>query len=244
MGQLGLARVATAKLRHRHRTTRTRAQSRARQQRHSVSCSDCSKAVAARLRKQLAALRKSVELDPENLFAVYKLAEEVERQGDEQSTAEVQSLLQKILTAQPDNLAAQVELSRIAAKRGDADTLNSTVAKIKARSSAWPPKCRSKLQPVDETARSGDLRAAATRTSFLRNVLVRVPEYRRSLAAIKPPPGEEAVPFTHFLRLESPVFQTAAADAAIKFTPQPVPNAGATQRTQRIRLDRRDSAEW
>src|SRR5688500_9055709 len=64
----------------------------------------------------IAALRRAVELDANNLFAVYKLAEEVERQGDEQSSAEVQSLVQKILTAQPDNLAALVELSRIAAK--------------------------------------------------------------------------------------------------------------------------------
>jgi len=54
----------------------------------------------------IAALRKAVELDAKNLFAVYKLAEELERLGDDQSTAEVQSLLQKILTAQPGNVAA------------------------------------------------------------------------------------------------------------------------------------------
>src|SRR6187455_2343989 len=50
------------------------------------------------------ALRKSVELDQGNLIAVYKLAEEVERQGDEKSTQEFQSLIQKILAVQPDNL--------------------------------------------------------------------------------------------------------------------------------------------
>ena len=178
----------------------------------------------------IAALRKAVELDPKNLFAVAKLAEEIERQGDEQSTAEVQSLLQKILTAQPNNIAAIVELSRIAAKRGDAETLKSVVGQIQSRSAAWPSEVQEQVKSLDEAVRTGDLRAAATRTSFLRNVLMRVPEYRRDLGAFKPPPGEEAVPFTKFLRLETPVFQTAPEDGAIKFTPQPVPNADPAQK--------------
>src|SRR5687768_8380506 len=37
-------------------------------------------------------LRKAVELDQNNLFAVYKLAEETERQGDEKSAEQFQSL--------------------------------------------------------------------------------------------------------------------------------------------------------
>ena len=173
----------------------------------------------------ITALRKSVELDQNNLIAVYKLAEEVERQGDDKSAEEFQSLIQKILTAQPDNLAALVEQSRIAAKRGDAETFKSAVAKIVARSSSWPDEVREQVSAVDALAKSGDLRAGATRTSFLRNVLMRVPEYRRNLAAIKPPPGEEATPFTHFLKLESPVFTTAAPDLSIKFRPEPLNSA-------------------
>jgi tetratricopeptide (TPR) repeat protein len=174
----------------------------------------------------ITALRKAVELNPANLIATYKLAEEVERQGEDNGGIEVQALLQKILVAQPDNLAALVELSRVAAKRGDAETLKLAVAKITARSSAWPPEIQQQVAAVSAAANSGDLRNAATSTTFLRNVLVRLPEYRRNLAAIKPPPGEEAVPFTHFLRLESPVFATAAADTAVTFNPEPVANAG------------------
>ena len=121
------------------------------------------------------ALRRSVELDQGNLIALYKLAEEVERQGDEQSAQEFQNLIQKILAAQPDNLAALVELSRVAAKRGDAETLKSAVAKITARSSAWPDEVREQVTAVETAVQSGDLRAAATRTTFLRNVLLRLP---------------------------------------------------------------------
>jgi len=167
-------------------------------------------------------LRKAVELDQTNLIATYKLAEELERQGDQKGADEFQTLIQKILAAQPDNLAALVELSRISAKRGDAETLKSSVAKIVGRSSAWPEEVRAQVTALDSATQSGDMTTAATRTSFLRNVLVRVPEYRRDLAAIKPQPGEEAVPLRHFLRLESPEFKAAVPDGGIRFTTEPL----------------------
>ena len=176
--------------------------------------------------ESITALRKSVELDQNNLIATYKLAEEVERQGDERGAEEFQNLIQKILTAQPNNLAALIELSRIAAKRNDAQTLNSVLSKINARYSQWPDEVREQVVAVGEAVKSNDLRAAATRTSFLRNVLMRVPEYRRDLSAIKPPPGEEAIPFTHFLKMEAPVFSAAAADSAVAFTPELISGAG------------------
>src|SRR6202035_105957 len=113
------------------------------------------------------------ELDPKNLRAAYALAEEIERQGAANSEAEVQQVMQKILAAQPDNLAALLELSRVAAKRGDATTLKAAVEQIAARSSAWPPEVKQHLAAVQAAAASSDLRAAATRTTFLRNVLMR-----------------------------------------------------------------------
>jgi len=177
----------------------------------------------------ITALRKSVELDPNNLIAVYKLAEEVERQGDDKSAEEFQSLIQNILAAQPDNLAALVELSRIAAKRGDAETFKSSVAKIVARSSSWPDEVKEQVNAVDALAKSGDLRAGATRTSFLRNVLMRVPEYRRNLAVIKPPPGEEAIPFRQFLKMEAPTFTTAAADTGLVFKSEQIASVASGQ---------------
>jgi Flp pilus assembly protein TadD len=171
-------------------------------------------------------LRKAVDLNPKNLRAAYALAEEIERQGDPNSEADFQQVIEKILAAQPDNLAALLELSRVAAKRGDAATLKSAVAQISARSSPWPSEVKQQLATVQAAAAGTDLRAAATRTVFLRNVLMRVPEYRQSLSLIKAPAGEEAQPFTHFVRLESPVFKPAPADMAIRFAVQPVADAG------------------
>ena len=177
-----------------------------------------------KLAEAISAFRKATELDPKHLKAIYALAGEVEREGGSNSEAEYQELMRKILAVQPDNLAALLELGRIAAKRGDTQTLKSTVSQIAARSSAWPAEVREQLSAVQAATASNDPSSTATRITFLRNVLVRVPEYRKHLAAIKPPPGEEATPFEHFLKLESPQFAPAAADTTIKFVQQPVAN--------------------
>lgn len=169
------------------------------------------------------ALRKAIELDPKNLKAIYMLAEETERQGDEASSGEVQNLLSKILELQPDNLAVQLEATRIAARRNDAETLKNLVARIGARSNAWPPEVQQQLKALQDAVNGADTRAAATRVAFLKNVLVRVPEYRNSLAAVKTQPGEDAEPFTQFLRLENPVFQPAPPDEALAFNAEPIP---------------------
>jgi Tfp pilus assembly protein PilF len=167
--------------------------------------------------------RKAIELNPQNLRAIYQLAEETERQGAPDSEAEFQSLMQKILAARPDNLPALLEFSRMAAKRGDPTTAKAAVAQISARSSAWPPEVQRQLAAVQMAVSGSDLRAAATQTTFLRNLLLRVPEYRLSLRVIKAAPGEEAEPFTHFLRMETPVFKPAPADMALTFNSEPLP---------------------
>jgi cytochrome c-type biogenesis protein CcmH/NrfG len=171
------------------------------------------------------ALRKSVVVNPKNLLATYKLAEEIERQGGDNSDAEYQQLMQKMLETQPDNLAILVELGRIAAKRGDADSLHRVIAKVSERSAGWPPEVQQQLSALQAAVSGPDTQAAATRVAFLRNVLVRVAEYRNDLAAIKPPPGEEAQPFNHFLKMESPTFAAAPADTAMSFSSEPIPNA-------------------
>jgi len=172
--------------------------------------------------------RKAVEINPNNYRAAYQLAEEVERQGGANSDAEYLKLIQKILTAQPDNLAADLELARVAAKGGDAATLHSTLAKITARSANWPSEVKTQLAVLQSAADSPNPNAAATRTTFLRNALMRVPEFRESLAVLKAPAGEEAEPLTHFLRLAPPDFVPAPADTALAFTSAPVANNDAT----------------
>jgi len=100
-------------------------------------------------------LRQAVDLNPQNLRASYQLAQEVERQGGSNSEAEFEAVMQKILAAQPDNLAVLLELGRVAAKRGDTSTLKSVVAKISARSTAWPPEVQQKVMDAIHAIQAG-----------------------------------------------------------------------------------------
>lgn len=168
-------------------------------------------------------LRKAVDLNPRNMRAEYALAEQIERQGGNGSEAEYQQIIQKILDSQPDNLAALVEFARVTAKRGDTNALKSAVARINAQSANWPPEAEQQLAELQTAVNSGNLQAAATRTVFLHNVLMRVAEFRQNLAVIKAPPGDEAQPFTHFLKIQSPQFVTAPADSTLSFASEPLP---------------------
>jgi Tfp pilus assembly protein PilF len=171
--------------------------------------------------------RKAVELNPKNFRAAYQLAEEVERQAGPNSDAEFEQLIQKILVAQPDNLAAQLELVRTAAKSGDVTTVKSALARVTARSANWPPEVKAQLAALQSAAEGANVKPAATRTVFLRNTLMRVPEFRESLAVLKAPAGEEAEPFTHFLKMETPDFSPAPADTSLAFDVKPVSAPGA-----------------
>src|ERR1700728_3974646 len=167
-------------------------------------------------------LRQAVKLNPRNLRAIYQLASEVERQGDEHSEADFQQLIQQVLAVQPDNLAAMLELSRISAKRGDTATLRSTVSKLESQSGSWPAEVKQQLVALQTAANGPEPRSAATRSIFLKNVLMRVPEFRTSLSQLKAQPGEEAQPFTHFVKLETPNFTPAPADQTLTFSSQPL----------------------
>ncbi len=168
-------------------------------------------------------LREAISLNQTNLQALYQLALEVERQGGPDSEAEFQRLITQILAAQPRNLAALLELSRVAAKRADASTLRSAVARIAVQSGGWPQDARDQLAQL-QAAASGPPAAAAIRSVFLRNVLMQVPEFRESLAVIKPAPGDEAQPYTHLLRMASPAGEPAPPDTALHFDNQPLAN--------------------
>ena len=177
-----------------------------------------------RTAEAIAALRRAAELNPKNALTLFTLAEEIERQGDDSNGAEYQRLVQQIISIHPDNLAAQLELARTAAKHGHKELLSRTVEQISQRSSEWPAEVQEQVRALQTAAAGSDLQTVATRVAFVRNVMVRVADYRRDLSLIKPPPGEEAQPFTHFLKMESPTFSPAAADAKMSFSLEPIAN--------------------
>ena len=174
----------------------------------------------------IANFRKAAERNPGDLRNAYALAQEFEKKGGPDSASELQTALEKILALDPDNIAAQLELARIAAKRGEAATLQSALRHLSAAASTWPAEVQAQLQSLQAAANGSDLRSAAVKTTLLRNVLWRVPEFRRSFSRLKGQPGEELEPYTRFVRLVSPVFKPAPPDAAIGFDVQPIAEAG------------------
>lgn len=172
----------------------------------------------------IAELRKAVSLDALDVRALYLLAEEVERQGAANSDAEFQQLIEKVLAARPNNIPALLDLTRIAAKRGDTATLKSAVARIAAESGAWPAEVKQQLAQL-QTAVASAPATAAIRSLFLRNVLMPVPSFRAQLAEIKAQPGQEAEPFSHFLRLPNPSSRPAPPDTGMRFADRPLGNA-------------------
>ena len=68
---------------------------------------------------------------------------------------------------------------------------------------------------------------AATQTTFLRNVLMRVPEYRQSLKAIKARARRRSSAVHSFSAMESPVFKPAPADTVTDLQSSTVANLGS-----------------
>jgi hypothetical protein len=80
---------------------------------------------------------------------------------------------------------------------------------------------------LQAAAAGPNTRSAGSQVAVLKNVLVRVPEYRQSLAAVKAPTGEIGEPFTRFVKLPPPDPAPAPADNALTFAKEPLPAAGA-----------------
>ncbi len=176
-------------------------------------------------------LRRATELNPKDLRATYSLAQEIEREGGENSEAEVLGIYEKILETEPSNLAVLLEVARLAAKRGDVERFRQTVARIAEQSATWPPEVREQLVALQTAAAGPNPRQAASRVAFLRNVLLRVAEYRQSLLAVKLPADILGEPLTRFVLLPSPDFTPAPPDEAVTFATEPLSGAEANKWT-------------
>src|SRR6185295_16907615 len=149
-------------------------------------------------------LRKAVELDSKNIQANYALATEIESQGGDKNEAEAQRLMEGILQAQPDNLEVLLEHARLAAKRGDRSTLQTDIGRLSEKTAAWPPEAREQFEALRDAESSDDVSLISTRIMFVRNVLVRLPEFRQGYAAVSPPPDRISEPITRFILLPVP----------------------------------------
>lgn len=165
----------------------------------------------------VAEFRKATELAPNNIRAQFAMADEIERQSASGSDAQAQTIIQRIVEQRPENLAAWLELGRIATKTGDQAALQRLSAKLAEKSAAWPVEAQEQSAALRAAVQAGDLRASGLRGLRLRNVLMRVQDYREDHAALRPAAGADTPPLMHPLRLQAQAARPAAPDTGLHF---------------------------
>ena len=166
--------------------------------------------------------RRATELDPRNLRARYAIATNAEREGGPDAPAEVRRQFDQILRVQPENLAVLLDAIREAAKSGDGKAAADLVDRLARLSANWPAPAKAQLRSLQKLVTGANLRQAATQSVFLRNVLVREPQFRDSLAAVMTPLERIGEPIEHFLTLPSPRPTPAPADEQLTFSVDPL----------------------
>ena len=160
--------------------------------------------------------RRAIELEPAELKSPFALAQELERIGGRASDAEAQQLFESLAT-RSGNLAAQLEFARVAAKRGDAAAVTRALDGLSRNASSWPADAQERLKSVRQAAQS-NAAAATTPVIFLKNVLIREPEYRVAFAAVSTPRSEVGEPLMRLITLPNPPSQPAPADEQLAFS--------------------------
>jgi Tfp pilus assembly protein PilF len=164
--------------------------------------------------------QKAVSLDSSNLRALYSWAMETGRQQTATSDADAEKLLQQILKARPNNEAILLDLAHLAAKRKDESLLKNAVASLGRDTVNWPQPAQQQLTRLRQAAAAADFRTAGIQVQFLRNTLIRVASYRRSLDEVKAPATTIGEPFLKFLKLPSPTSEPASPDMQLHFEEQ------------------------
>lgn len=164
-------------------------------------------------------LKRAVQLDRTNIKAMYLLAEQTERQESAASDGEALAIYRKVLALAPNNIAVLLEAARLAAKTGNTQVLQQTLAALRAQLASWPQEAKQQMEALDAAAKSANPRSAALQVAFLRNILLRVPEYRQASQLVKTPPVFVGDPFLRFLKLPTPQAEAAPADLTVAFTP-------------------------
>ena len=168
-----------------------------------------------RLDRSIGHWRRAMELDTADIKAPFALAQDLERLGGPDNEAEAGRVF-AALAQRSRNLAAELESARLAAKRGDGGSLQKTLDSLAQQSGSWPPAAQERFATVREQAKASPA-AATTPVIFLKNVLIREPEYRAALAAVSAPRAEAGEPLLRLATLPNPDPRPAPADERVAF---------------------------
>ncbi|MEO8042507.1 MAG: FG-GAP-like repeat-containing protein [Acidobacteriota bacterium] len=169
-------------------------------------------------------LQKAIELDANNVKATYALAKEKERQTDD---AAARSLYEQILRLKPDNTEAKLEAMRLAAKQNDTEAVKRIASGLSTQFPISDSAIKAQFDALNAAVASGDMRSTLTETSYLRNVLLRDPSFRASIAEVRYSETTIGEPFTKPLILQVPSSLPAPADTGLSFELQPADSVNA-----------------
>jgi hypothetical protein len=175
----------------------------------------------------IAHLRRAIELAPGDLKSRFALIHELERQGEPASEAEALRLAGELARLQTKNVVVLLERARLAAKRNDSEALRDSVVRLGELAATWPEKGRDIFRELDDASK-GNLRLAAMRVVFLRNVLVQSPSFRQDLSAVETPAGTVGEPIEEFLRLTPAAPTPSPPDNSLTFAIESLASDAAT----------------
>ena len=165
--------------------------------------------------------RRAVDLDPRDTRALYLLAQEIERAGDDGSDAEAQALFADVLTLDPGNVAVLVERARLGVTRENLEELRDAITRLGTLRATWPASANQQFQALERATEDADFAQATTSVTRLRNVLRSVPTYRAGQSRVSRT-DLIADPVTHFLALVPPPATPAPKDEGLRFSAQPI----------------------
>jgi tetratricopeptide (TPR) repeat protein len=174
--------------------------------------------------------RRAAELDPDDVEALFRLAEAVKADRPADSDAEYQQLMERILALRPDNVRVLLERLRVALRRGDRAAVDDTLARFRKLAPDFedrPNPDNRTLTQLDTLQKklAADLDPQAIELDIFTNVLKGEPLYRRSQAEIDPENQFAGTPLRNFLRL-APVRNTPSPpDTGVTFTAEPLADA-------------------
>jgi len=169
-----------------------------------------------KLSEAVAHFRVAVEQDPQNVAALFTLADAIGKEREQDSEAQSQQLMEKILKIQPNNLPVLVERALIAFRRKDMPAFHDTLTRFDQLARNWNRDSREVLNALHAAADKSppDVPFLVQR---LDNVLKAEHGYSLNKRAVSPQPDTMGAPVHHFLRLKTPRATPAPPDRELGF---------------------------
>lgn len=159
---------------------------------------------------------RAVDLDPDNLHALYLLARLAAEEGE--GVVEARRWMDRILEVRGANRAALLERARLAASAGDRVELLGSLDRLDALSGG--SELERHLQAARAATEGGSYRRAGAELSMVHMELQRQPEFLHDERALVLSPSRSDLLLTRFLALPTPSASAAPPDTGLSFERQ------------------------